>query len=175
MIPDGLRPDLAEAVAQEIVTFSYKKSWQVANQTLRPGEKVIAATKARRFPNGDRGVLIVSDERLLFVHARWFATATEEIPFTNISGVVHRTGWRGGIEVTGAGGITTIFHRISRSRVASVMEAIQSHLTRLSAPIKRPSSSTSSAEEIKKLAELRDSGVLTEEEFSAKKRQILGV
>jgi hypothetical protein len=55
-IPDGLRPDLAEAVAQEIVTFSYKKSWQVANQTLRSSEKVIAATKARRFPSGDRGV-----------------------------------------------------------------------------------------------------------------------
>jgi hypothetical protein len=157
------------------VTFGYTKSWPVANQTLRPGEKVIAATKARRFPNGDRGVLTVSDERLLFVHARWFATATEEIPFINISGVVHRKGWRGGIKVTGAGGITTIFHRISRRRVAPVMEAIQSHLTRHAAPSKRLSSPPSPAEEIKKLAELRDSGILTEEQFSAKKRQILAL
>lgn len=155
---------------------SAKKSWQVANQTLRPDENVIAATKARRFPAGDRGVLIVSDERLLFVHARGYATATEEIPFGNITGVVNRKGWiRGGIKVTAAGGITTIFHGISGSRLPSVMEAIQSHLTRFSAPTRRPSSPQSSAEEIKKLAELRDSGILTEEEFLAKKRQILGM
>jgi Short C-terminal domain len=33
----------------------------------------------------------------------------------------------------------------------------------------------SAADEIKKLAELRDSGILTEEEFSAKKKQLLGI
>lgn len=31
------------------------------------------------------------------------------------------------------------------------------------------------ADEIKKLAELKDSGILTEEEFEAKKRQLLGI
>lgn len=34
---------------------------------------------------------------------------------------------------------------------------------------------SSDADEIKKLAELRDSGVLTEEEFQAKKQQVLGL
>jgi Short C-terminal domain len=38
-----------------------------------------------------------------------------------------------------------------------------------------PLNPSSVADEIKKLAELRDSGILTEEEFSAKKKQLLGI
>lgn len=37
------------------------------------------------------------------------------------------------------------------------------------------SSSTSTADEILKLKELLDAGILTEEEFSAKKKQVLGI
>ncbi|GGB52927.1 SHOCT domain-containing protein [Fictibacillus barbaricus] len=37
------------------------------------------------------------------------------------------------------------------------------------------STSVSTADEIKKLADLRDSGILTEEEFAAKKKQLLGI
>ncbi|OSC40474.1 hypothetical protein B8W66_13170 [Mycobacterium decipiens] len=144
---------------------------------LRPDERVIAATQTRRVQgrNNDWGVLIVSDQRLLFVHARGFTTATEQILLTNISGLVQRTTWgQGTIEVTGAGGITTDFHQIKPTRVAPIIAAIQSDLARLSAATTLHAP-PSQADEIRKLADLRDSGILTEEEFSAKKRQILGL
>ncbi len=39
----------------------------------------------------------------------------------------------------------------------------------------RPSSTSSDADELSKLADLRDKGILTEEEFQQKKKQILGL
>ena len=104
-IPDGLRADLAKAVAQESVTFGHKKSWQVASQTLRADEKVIVATEARRVEEGkndDWGVLIISDQRLLFVHAGEFATEPEEIPLNHPGFYAHlplREGWPDGDQV----------------------------------------------------------------------------
>lgn len=174
-VPEGLRDDLAEAVSQESSLFGSKKSLRVASEALRANERVLAATTTFRHQGKtrDNGVLIVTDQRLLFVHARGFSTATEEIPLANISGVVDRKGLStGGIVITGAGGITTSFRSITKARVTPVMEAIRSHLARPSAGA-GDGPTASAADEIKKLAELRDAGILTEEEFAAKKRHLL--
>lgn len=42
-------------------------------------------------------------------------------------------------------------------------------------PVVAPSNTNDTVEQIKKLAELRDQGILTEEEFSAKKAKLLGI
>lgn len=42
-------------------------------------------------------------------------------------------------------------------------------------PAVEPSSTDDTVEQIKKLAELRDQGILTEEEFGAKKKKLLGI
>ncbi|MFJ8195606.1 PH domain-containing protein [Streptomyces sp. NPDC096152] len=178
-IPEGLRGDLAEAVAQENSLWGSKKSLVVASGALRDDERVLAATTTFRKQGNvnQQGALIVTDQRLLFVHARAFASATEEIPLANISGVVDRKGLlQGAIVVTGAGGITTSFSNITKDRVGPVMEAIRSHLrVPGNATVAPTGASPDSADQIRKLAELRDAGILTEEEFTAKKRQILGL
>lgn len=43
------------------------------------------------------------------------------------------------------------------------------------APADQASNSADSIAQLEKLAELRDKGILTEEEFSAKKKQLLGL
>lgn len=48
-------------------------------------------------------------------------------------------------------------------------------LAAISARSSSPAGGISAADEIEKLAALRDRGVLTDEEFSAKKRQLLGI
>ncbi|MFE2687035.1 PH domain-containing protein [Streptomyces sp. NPDC058251] len=181
-IPEGLRGDLAQAVAQENTLWGSKKSLTVASGALRADERVLAATTTYRKQGNvnQSGVLIVTDQRLLFVHARAFASATEEIPLANISGVIDRKGLlQGAIVVTGSGGITTSFTNITKDRVAPVMEAIRSHLrVPGGAPVAQAApapAAPDTADQIRKLAELRDAGILTEEEFTAKKRQILGL
>lgn len=44
-----------------------------------------------------------------------------------------------------------------------------------SAPAAQPAAAKSVADEIRALAQLRDEGILTEEEFTAKKQQLLGI
>ncbi|GAA2488763.1 SHOCT domain-containing protein [Actinocorallia cavernae] len=175
-VPEGLRGDLADAVSQEASLWGSKKSLVVASSALRDDERVLAATTTFRKQGSanQNGVLIVTDQRLVFVHARAFSSATEEIPLANVSGVLDRKGLlQGSIVVTGAGGITTAFGNIAKARVEPVMQAIRSHLR---APGVPPVEATvDSADQIRKLAELKDAGILTEEEFAAKKRQLLGL
>jgi len=174
-IPDGIRDDLGQQIAKESSLLGSKKSIKEASTQLRPSEKVLAATTTLRTQGkrSDNGVLIVSDERLLFVHARGFATASEEIPLSNISGIVDRKGMAfGHIIVTGAGGITTEFKNINKNRISELMEAIRSHLS-AGPKVQQPVGAPDLVEQIRSLGELRDAGVLTEEEFSAKKADLL--
>ncbi|MGZ7445337.1 SHOCT domain-containing protein [Paenibacillus sp. TH7-28] len=43
------------------------------------------------------------------------------------------------------------------------------------APVPQASSVSGQIEDLKKLSELKDSGIITQEEFEAKKKQILGL
>ncbi|GAA1223837.1 hypothetical protein GCM10009665_12640 [Kitasatospora nipponensis] len=176
-VPDGLRGDLVEAVALEGSLFGSKRSLRAASEALRDNERVLAATTTVRKQGraNDSGVLIVTDQRLMFVRSGAFSAASEEIPLANISGVLDRKGLAlAHIVVTGAGGITTTFASIGRTSVGPVMEAIRSHLTGPTVTGDAPPAA-SAADEIRKLAGLRDAGILTEEEFSAKKKQLLGL
>lgn len=72
-------------------------------------------------------------------------------------------------------------HRSARRRgmvvgaaVASSRSKKQQAAAAAPAPIPAPSTDDS-VEQLKKLAELRDQGILTEDEFTAKKKQILGL
>ncbi|MBE6806625.1 MAG: SHOCT domain-containing protein [Ruminococcaceae bacterium] len=42
-------------------------------------------------------------------------------------------------------------------------------------PVTQPSSQTSAADELKKYKDLLDAGIITQEEFDAKKKQLLGL
>ena len=72
-------------------------------------------------------------------------------------------------------------HRSARRRGMVVGAAVASsrskkQQTAAAAPAPTPAPSTDdSVEQLNKLAELRDQGILTEDEFTAKKKQILGL
>lgn len=57
-------------------------------------------------------------------------------------------------------------------RVKELVEQYQDQAENLSTP---QAQASSTADELIKLAELKDLGILTEEEFSAKKKQLLGI
>jgi Short C-terminal domain len=56
-------------------------------------------------------------------------------------------------------------------RVKELVEQYQDQAENISTP----QAQSSTADELKKLAELKDLGILTEEEFTAKKKQLLGI
>lgn len=73
--------------------------------------------------------------------------------------------------------IPIVFYLYQRGTVRSVIQsAISRIVNEFSAgpmPLSYQTAPTSSADELKKLAELRDSGVLSSEEFEAQKRKLL--
>ena len=70
-------------------------------------------------------------------------------------------------------------HRSARRRgmvMGAAMASSRSRKQQAAAPAPAPSApSDTTVEQIKQLAELRDQGILTEEEFSSKKKKLLGI
>ena len=66
---------------------------------------------------------------------------------------------------------TVLLGKESLGAFEALKRALVEHISKPPAP----AAAVSEADEIAKLAALRDRGVLTEEEFSAKKRQLLGI
>ena|SRR5437868_12426425 len=101
------------------------------------------------------------------------------IPIRMIQGVTtHRGGFGWTIvKVTTAGDV--IEFRVSKHDAEVVKETITNLMlggpTATPAPVSLPATFSSSvADEIRRLAELRDAGVLSEEEFAAQKGRLLG-
>ena len=64
---------------------------------------------------------------------------------------------------------SVMFRKPQQSAFDALREAVQERIS------KRESAGTGAADELEKLANLRDRGILTDEEFDAKKKQILGL
>jgi len=128
------------------------------------------------------GIFLTAGVSLLFTGIRGNSDAFETLPLSAVVGVTLKKGDKGHIvSVNTAGG--DIDFCVSRQNAADFRIAILTQLqVRENTPTKVVIEGASPAQiqnvdyadQLKKLAELRDSGVLTEEEFQAKKTDILG-
>lgn len=76
-------------------------------------------------------------------------------------------------------GVKGITSQLSEaSKPIEVQRSIKHEVVKIKSsdiPQKKTSSSSGNLEDLERLAQLRDKGILTEEEFQAKKKQILGL
>ncbi|WP_207748316.1 SHOCT domain-containing protein [Clostridium beijerinckii] len=63
----------------------------------------------------------------------------------------------------------------NRKNINTIMSALSEELKNYVQVTKKSTSTESVADEIRKLAELKEQGILTEDEFSSKKKQLLGL
>ncbi len=69
-----------------------------------------------------------------------------------------------------------MFRKAQQPHFEAIRDAVQMYLDqRDGSPRSSSQSSVSVADEIRKLASLRNEGILTNEEFDAKKKQLLGL
>jgi hypothetical protein len=66
---------------------------------------------------------------------------------------------------------TIMFTRNQQDSFEKIKEAIEKKIV----SIEKGETKSSNLDELKKLAKLRDKGIITEEEFNAKKKQLLGI
>jgi hypothetical protein len=120
------------------------------------------------------GLLALTSHRLIFLFAGLVNSAFEDFPISNISSISYKSGMAlASIEVYASGNKATI-KNVNKADAKEIADAIRARLG-------RPATATtvqgvsSDADELAKWAKLRDSGVISAEDFEAKKRQLLGL
>jgi hypothetical protein len=125
------------------------------------------------------GLLVLTDKRLLFLKEGIVGKKTEDFALDKISSVQ----WSSGMTT----GTVTIFASGNKAEIKSVNKADGKEITdltrhRISAPKSEVAATTIGEEaqpaldipdQVRKLGELRDEGLLTPEEFEAKKADLL--
>ena len=181
-----MREDTKNCITKfQIKTFANVKNIERAEQLVDKSEEIhfISPTnvvtssatshKKEKFP----GVIILTNERVIFYIQLLNANHSEIFPVTEIRS----------IESTGnsLSGGHIIIHTISKdydflvSYKKAIMQSIQSTFENIrssaSSIASTCSKTLSEADELVKFKNLLDQGIITEDEFNAKKKQLLGL
>ena len=170
----SLRPDLAAAGAR------------LGSRLRDPGELVPVAAHLRddetvRFVTfasyvRSSGVLVLTDARLIFFDRR-VQTPSLDLSLGAVSDVTTTSGlWTGEVDLQVGDRVIDV-SRVVKDDLESLAHAIRQAVAAAPdepepAPVKE-SGQVDPFEAMEKLSALRDSGVLTEEEFAAKKQELL--
>jgi ribosomal protein L37E len=152
------------------------------NAEKQSGGKVIMEAK------GNSGDLLLLEDRVIVRQKGWFGLpsplADREIPIHEITAIAWKTGWTGGrISFTFAGtetsiGLSGVDMRntvMFTSQEQEAFVAIKQAIDKRIAAIHAAPRASSGLDDLERLASLRDKGVITEDEFQQKKKQILGL
>ena len=129
-----------------------------------------------------RGVAVATEKRIIFLDKGVFgSTEVSEMPYRSVEGLTHSTGMVfGGVQVTGLGRagwrIEDVDPKDSAKLFAdSVRAIVEEYHARANQSAPETAAPVSEADELAKWAELKERGLITEDEFESKKRQILGI
>lgn len=183
MTTDEMRPDIAEAWQKMPNKTFKKKPTRKLAELLNAGETVLRMTGGR--VAGTVGLVVATDRRVMFISEAVGKHTFEDFPYDRITTVTSSGGFvQGKVVITTAGASRVIdridkgdadaFGAIVRERVEATTRERHDAVAagRHTAP-PRPGTA-SLAQELRGLAELRDQGILTPQEFDAQKRRLLG-
>ena len=131
-----------------------------------------------------RGIIVATDRRVLMVDKGLFgSTEVAEMPYHSIEAITRSTGmFAAGLRITGRGTMHFRIEKINpKEAAARFADCVQDHLTGTgqAGPDRQGGAVTpvvtSAASEVEALANLLDRGILTQEEFDAKKKELLGL
>jgi len=173
------REDIAKAVSLMSTKFGGKREIKRLPDHLHEGELVHRICTGSY--GGGQGILVLTDRRLLFLKDGMMKQTSEDLPFDRIGSIQWSSGLATGkVQATVAGNkveVTSVAKADGKALVDDVRTRLSGAASAApgSAAAPAPAVVVDEAEQLRKLAELRDAGILTEEEFSAKKAQILGL
>lgn len=162
-------------MATEINTLEHVVQTSEAEQIsniLFPNEHLVHGVKCvcnKRF-----GVLFASNMRAIFVHKGMFSNSmTESFPFEKISSVQYETKWSFGTLSIFSLGNKAVFDQMNQERGKVIADFI--HSKQFTSKDTEPTITKGDDVFVKleKLGKLKEQGIVTEEEFQEKKRQLL--
>ncbi len=175
---DELRPDIARARSLMSAKLGSGREIKRLTEYLWDDEQVERMVSGQY--GGGSGLLVLTNRRLLFLKEGMMRKTLEDFPLEKVSSIQ----WLSGIAM----GKLTIFASGNKAEVGSVVKkdgkdfgdqvreriATSSKAPAPTPPEAAPAGIALVADELQKLAELRDAGVLTDDEFAAQKARLLG-
>jgi hypothetical protein len=122
---------------------------------------------------GGIGLLALTDRRLLFVRDGIMSKANEDFAFDRINSIQSKSGMLTGSVVITVGGTRSEITNVEKNDGKAIADAVREII---SAPAAAPAPAPAGDDvyaQLKKLAELRDAGILTDAEFDAKKAELV--
>lgn len=163
------------------------KQLETARPLLHPGEKVLAAmtgayeTKKMGEDWTRTGAILATDRRLLFVAKKLGGYDSESFPYERISSFDKSTGMTGGRATFYASGNTVNLKYIAPPELEELTRVVNDQTTASGqapsspAPTEAAPHMATAADQVRALAQLRDDGLITDEEFDTKRRELLGL
>lgn len=135
-------------------------------------EKIVQGT----YNNGN-GLLVATNKRLIFIDKGIFSLKVEDFPYDKITSIQYTTGLlMGGIEIYASGNKAEI-KNVPKDQVRTFAEYVRARITAPKPPATQSAAQTKQQDDIlaqiEKLGKLKEQGIITEEEFVAKKKEIL--
>lgn len=184
--PQARIDELADALPMKL---GVRKELKTLPSYLNEGEHIAHLTSGSY--NGKAGLIVATDRRVLFLSAGVMGSQFEDIPLSKITSVQQSSAMLSASLVVHASGtkveISNVIPKDAAKTLAEYVRARTSdHPPATTATTAAPATAATSAtsvpasepdvtDQIRKLAELRDEGLLTDEEFAAKKRNLLGL
>jgi hypothetical protein len=169
-----VRPDIDQASQRMRTKVGAGREIKKLPDYLWEGELVQAMTVGT-YGRG-QGLVVLTDRRLLFVQDGWTSKTTEDFPLDKISSVQWNSGLTGKLTVFASGNKAEI-KNVNKDDGKAIADLIRHRLSDREPPQAgrpTPTDAPDVYDQLRKLGELRDAGVLTPAEFEAKKADLLG-
>lgn len=156
-----------------------EKLTQEATAHLEQGEEIVAVvlgayeTKLMGNDTVRNGIFLATNKRVLFYAKKMFGYDLEVFPYSNISSIEMSKGLMGHTITLFASGNKVHMKWISQGDIQKFVNYIKENLGKKHVSEQHSTTQLDIPEQIKKLAELKEQGILTEEEFLSKKTALL--
>ena len=178
---DEVRPDIAAARDRMRTKFGAKRELKRLPSYLWDNE-VVEAMTGGAYGRG-QGLVVLTNQRLFFLQDGVMSQTSEDFPLDKISSVQWQAGMLMGEIVVFASGTKAEIKQVDKVDGKTIVDAVRQRLSapkQQEAPAPNPSSTAAETggggdvfEQLRKLGELRDAGIVTPEEFEAKKAELL--
>lgn len=144
-------------------------------------EQELVVNLARGSYDGKQGLVVVTDRRVLFLSEGIGRHKLEDFPYDKVTSVQSEKGMvNGGLKIFASGNAAVIENMYPKERAPEIGDYVRSQLHKAPesvAPVAESAAPVAPTadpmEQIRKLGELRDAGLLTPDEFEQKKRELL--
>ena len=153
--------------------FGTKKEVKVLPELLDDSEVVVYATSG--FVDKGTVLIVVTEKRLIFVNRGLiYGTDFKEIPFDHINAVSYSKGIMfAKISITN-GADTTVIDSVAKETAPIFVDKLKKAISEVNQTTSN-GSFDNSINDLRNLKQLLDDGIITQDDFDAKKKQILGI